>query len=77
MQILPLCRRGSPIPYRPTQLTMPATNNTMTQAYMQKAKGHPGVYCVALNCPNSKNALSKQLLRELKEAITFAAKNPS
>lgn len=56
---------------------MPPTNNTKTHAYMQKANGIPGVYCVALNRPDAKNALSKQLLRELQEAITVAAKNPS
>jgi len=52
-------------------------NATKTQAYMQKAKGLPGVYCVALNRPDAKNALSKQLLKDLSDAVDFAASNPS
>ena len=56
---------------------MPVTNGAKTQAYMQKAKDLPGVYCVALNRPDAKNALSKQLLKELGDAVDFAASNPS
>jgi len=56
---------------------MPVTNGTKTQAYMQKANGLSGVYCVALNRPDAKNALSKQLLKDLDEAVAFAASNPS
>jgi enoyl-CoA hydratase/carnithine racemase len=56
---------------------MPVTNGAKTQAYMQKAKGLPGVYCVALNRPDAKNALSKQLLKDLDEAVAFAASNTS
>jgi len=56
---------------------MPVTNGAKTQAYMQKAKGLSGVYCVALNRPDAKNALSKQLLKDLDEAVAFAASNPS
>ena len=56
---------------------MPVVNNAKANAYMQKAKDIPGVYCVALNRPDVKNALSKQLLEELRDAINFAANNPS
>ncbi|KAF9649483.1 ClpP/crotonase [Thelephora ganbajun] len=54
---------------------MPVTNGTKTQAYMQKAKGLSGVYCVALNRPDVKNALSKQLLEDLDKAVAFVASN--
>ena len=56
---------------------MPVINVAKTQAYMQKAKGLPGVYCVALNRPDMKNTLSKQLLKDLDEAVAFAASNTS
>ena len=58
-------------------LIMPAINNTQTQAYMQKASGLAGVYCVALNRPDAKNALSRQLLNDLEQAVASAASNPS
>ena len=56
---------------------MSVTENPKAHAYMQKAKDIPGAYCVALNRPDFKNALSRQLLKELREAITSIAKNPS
>ena len=68
----------TPLPPIPTTwLTMPVTSGAGTQAYMQKAKGIPGVYCVALNRPDAKNAISKQLLKDLDDAVAFAASNPS
>ena len=56
---------------------MPVTTGTKAHAYMQKANGLPGVYCVALNRPDAKNALSKQLLKDLDDAVAFAASNTS
>ena len=61
----------------PAQLKMPVINGAKTQAYMQKANGLPGVYCVALNRPDAKNAVSKQLLKDLEEAVASAASNAS
>lgn len=56
---------------------MPVITSAKTQAYMQKTNGLPGVYCVALNRPDVKNALSKQLLKDLDEAVASAASNTS
>ena len=56
---------------------MQVTDGAKTQAYMQKTKDLLGVYCIALNRPDAKNALSRQLLKDLDGAVAFAASNPS
>lgn len=40
-----------------------AEANPLAQAYLHKVNSHPGVYCIALNRPKSKNAISVQLLK--------------
>lgn len=59
------------------QFAMQVTDGAKTQAYMQKTKDLLGVYCIALNRPDAKNALSRQLLKDLDGAVAFAASNPS
>ncbi|KAF9077085.1 ClpP/crotonase-like domain-containing protein [Rhodocollybia butyracea] len=47
--------------------------NPLAQAYLHKVHSHPGVYCIALNRPKSKNAISVQLLEDLRIALDQAS----
>ncbi|KAK7452642.1 hypothetical protein VKT23_012041 [Stygiomarasmius scandens] len=49
-----------------------APQDTLAQAYLHKVHSHPGVYCIALNRPKSKNAISVQLLEDLRVALDQA-----
>ncbi|KAK7060236.1 hypothetical protein VNI00_001001 [Paramarasmius palmivorus] len=46
--------------------------DTVAQAYLHKVQGHPGVYCIALNRPKSRNAISMQLLKDLRASLDQA-----
>ncbi|KAG7097475.1 hypothetical protein E1B28_004818 [Marasmius oreades] len=47
-------------------------NDTLAQAYLHKVQGHPGVYCIALNRPRSRNAISVQLLKDIQTSLELA-----
>ncbi|KAK1220715.1 hypothetical protein PQX77_016541 [Marasmius sp. AFHP31] len=47
-------------------------NDTVAQAYLHKVQGHPGVYCIALNRPKSRNAISVQLLKDIQASLDQA-----
>ncbi|KAH7875620.1 ClpP/crotonase-like domain-containing protein [Lentinula edodes] len=49
-----------------------AEADPLAQAYLHKVNSHPGVYCIALNRPKSKNAISVQLLKDLRAALNQA-----
>ena len=65
------------LPISTVQFAMQVTDGAKTQAYIQKTKDLLGVYCIALNRPDAKNALSRQLLKDLDEAVALATSNPS
>ncbi|KAK0445443.1 ClpP/crotonase-like domain-containing protein [Armillaria borealis] len=47
------------------------------QAYFHKVPNLKGVYCIALNRPKSKNAISVQMLQDIENAIQQAVEEPS
>ncbi|TFK71785.1 ClpP/crotonase [Pluteus cervinus] len=42
------------------------------QAYLEHLPSHPGISCLSLNRPQSKNAISRQLLKEFREGLEEA-----
>ncbi|KAK7032050.1 hypothetical protein VNI00_013419 [Paramarasmius palmivorus] len=46
--------------------------DTVAQAYLHKVQGHTGIYCIALNRPKSRNAISVQLLKDLSASLDQA-----
>ncbi|KAL0949323.1 hypothetical protein HGRIS_009398 [Hohenbuehelia grisea] len=47
------------------------------QAYLEPISSHPGVTCLSLNKPQSKNAISLTMLKELGECLETAHYDPS
>ena len=63
-----------PIPSTAPKQKMPAPETTV---YYHKVAHLKGVYCIALNRPASRNAISVQLLKDLEECLDRADAEPT
>ncbi|KAF9057986.1 ClpP/crotonase-like domain-containing protein [Panaeolus papilionaceus] len=47
------------------------------EAFLEPLESHPGVTCLSLNRPQSKNAISRSLLQQLRDSLVTAHFDPS
>ena len=58
-----LCRRQATVHLRFARYSTPGSQQQLPEAYLEPLESHPGVTCLSLNRPQSKNAISTTMLR--------------